>query len=372
MPDNCGEPGAVTVERIACRYGNTEVLSRLDLDVRRGEVLALLGPSGCGKTTLLRLIAGLVQPSAGRISIAGEVVADAAARRFVPPERRLLGMVFQDYALWPHLTVLENVLFPLEMRRVAKDERRRRAEAALARVGLAGFAGRRPGALSGGQQQRVSIARALVAEPRVVLFDEPLSNLDRELRDELAGEIAALVRGLGLTAVYVTHDQSEAFALADRVAVMRTGRIVQLSAPEELVESPAHPEVADFLQLGTLAEALRDGSHIRMIHADQPRLKLDGAGRDGERGRLLIPRRALALVAPDAAPLKGRITGTVFRGDHHVVSVCLGTGPAAPVVQVAAPHRAEVGALTGVALDAARLRFFPSNIPSNANEPTEH
>src|SRR5262249_14508816 len=158
-----------------------------------------------------------------------------------------LGMVFQDYALWPHLTVGGNVAFPLEMHGVPRQERQQKVAAALARVALAGFEQRSPASLSGGQQQRVAIARAIIAEPRIVLFDEPLSNLDRELRESLVGEIGALVRGLGLTAVYVTHDQAEAFALADQVAVMREGRIIQLASPEELVDRPAQPAVAELL-----------------------------------------------------------------------------------------------------------------------------
>ncbi|MFN3504556.1 MAG: ABC transporter ATP-binding protein, partial [Allorhizobium sp.] len=170
----------------------------MDISLTRGRTLALLGPSGCGKTTLLRLIAGLLAPTHGRVSIAGQLVADAATGTFSPPEKRNLGMVFQDYALWPHMTVAGNVSFPLEMRGIDRIERRKRTARALERVGLSAYADRRPSDLSGGQQQRVAIARAIVAEPQLILFDEPLSNLDRELRENMVGELSALIASLDL------------------------------------------------------------------------------------------------------------------------------------------------------------------------------
>jgi iron(III) transport system ATP-binding protein len=204
-------------------FGAQLVLEGIDLDVPGGTTLALLGPSGCGKSTLLKLLAGLLRPSAGSIALGGEVVADG--RICLPPERRGLGMVFQDYALWPHMTVAANISFALEMRRVARAERERRVAAALARVGLEGLGGRRPAALSGGQQQRVALARAIVAEPRILLFDEPLSNLDRALRATLCREIGALLAQLGTTAVYVTHDHEEAQALAHRIITLSHGRV---------------------------------------------------------------------------------------------------------------------------------------------------
>ncbi|WP_258128307.1 ABC transporter ATP-binding protein [Achromobacter anxifer] len=217
---------AIAVRGLRHAFNGHTVLDGVDLDVPAGTVLALLGPSGCGKSTLLKSLAGLLRPQAGSIAFGDAVVCDA--RRHEPPEQRSLGMVFQDYALWPHMSVAGNVAFPLEMRGVARRERPQRVQEALALVGLGEHAARRPSELSGGQQQRVALARAIVARPRVLLFDEPLSNLDRALRESLCVEIGALLRRLGTTAVYVTHDHEEAHALAHTIARMERGRIAGL------------------------------------------------------------------------------------------------------------------------------------------------
>ena len=224
---------AIAVRGLRHAFNGHIVLDGVDLDVPAGTVLALLGPSGCGKSTLLKSLAGLLRPQAGSIAFGDAVVCDA--RRHEPPERRSLGMVFQDYALWPHMSVAANVGFPLEMRGVARRERPARVQEALALVGLGEHAARRPSELSGGQQQRVALARAIVARPRVLLFDEPLSNLDRALRESLCVEIGALLRRLGTTAVYVTHDHEEAHALAHTIARMAHGRIADLvmSKPQD-------------------------------------------------------------------------------------------------------------------------------------------
>lgn len=215
----------LTLEGVRLMYGDRVILEGLDLQVPRGQVVALLGPSGCGKTSVLRLVAGLLRPSAGRILLDDGVV--ATPTQVVPPERRGLGMVFQDYALWPHLSVLGNVVFPLQMRGMRRRQAEPVAREALAQVGLAALARSRPAQLSGGQQQRVALARAVVAKPRLVLFDEPLSNLDRDLRESLCAEMARLLREIGATALYVTHDRDEAWALADRVITLRDGRVFQ-------------------------------------------------------------------------------------------------------------------------------------------------
>ena len=207
------------------RFGEQTVLDGIGLDVPAGTTLALLGPSGCGKSTLLKLLAGLLRPDEGCVMFGGETVADPS--HCVPPEARDLGMVFQDYALWPHMTVAGNVSFPLEMRGVPRAERIAAVAQALARVGLEQMAARRPSALSGGQQQRVALARAIVARPRVLLFDEPLSNLDAQLRATLCDDIRTVLAQLGTTAVYVTHDRSEADALAHTIVTLAQGRVAQ-------------------------------------------------------------------------------------------------------------------------------------------------
>jgi ABC-type Fe3+/spermidine/putrescine transport system ATPase subunit len=255
---------AVTLDSISFAYGRSPVLSGVDLTIASGDLFCLLGPSGCGKTTILRLVAGFLQPGAGRLTI------DGADQTGVASERRGLGMVFQHYALWPHLDVAGNVAFPLEVAGVPSDERRRRVDEALAAVALPGYGPRRVGELSGGQQQRVALARAIVARPRVLLLDEPLSNLDARLRGELRSEIRRVCKASGLTALYVTHDQGEALAVADRIAVMLDGRVAQVGAPRELYERPASIAVASFLGEANLLPGTWHGGRVRCALGELP------------------------------------------------------------------------------------------------------
>ncbi|RKH69212.1 ABC transporter ATP-binding protein [Corallococcus aberystwythensis] len=236
---------AIVLEGLVKAYGGTPVVRGLSLQVGQGELVSLLGPSGCGKTTTLRMLAGLEHPDAGIIRLGEEVVAGPGVR--VPPEKRGLGMVFQSYAIWPHRSVEANVAYPLVLRKVPRHEVASRVREALRWVRLDAFAARMPHELSGGQLQRVALARALVADPRVLLLDEPLSNLDAALREELRAEIAALRARLGTTLVFVTHDQGEALALSDRIAVMNRGVIEQVDTPERLYREPATPFVAGFV-----------------------------------------------------------------------------------------------------------------------------
>lgn len=217
---------AIAVHQVCHYFGTNRVLNNVNLQVPKGTIIALLGPSGCGKSTLLKLLAGLLHPSSGEIHFGETRV--AAGGFSLPPEKRSLGMAFQDYALWPHMNVFQNVAFPLQMRGVRGVEQRDRVMTTLERVGLADFATRRPAELSGGQQQRVALARAIVAEPQILLFDEPLSNLDRDLRESLCSEMATLLRQLGTTAVYVTHDPHEAQTLAHCIARMEHGSIARI------------------------------------------------------------------------------------------------------------------------------------------------
>ncbi len=222
-------------------YGPAVAVERVDLELARGKFLALLGPSGCGKTTTLRMIAGLIDPTGGEILVDGTDITHA------PPYRRDMGLVFQSYALFPHMDVARNVAFGLKMRGIDGAEAETRVAEALSLVRLTGFEGRRPKQLSGGQQQRVALARALVIRPRLLLLDEPLSNLDAKLREEMRGEIRDIQQGLGITTVFVTHDQTEALAMADLVAVMDSGRVAQLGQPADIFERPATPFVAGFV-----------------------------------------------------------------------------------------------------------------------------
>ncbi|MBM3530492.1 MAG: ABC transporter ATP-binding protein [Alphaproteobacteria bacterium] len=255
----------VAIEHVSFGYGGTAVLDDVSLDVEQGEFFAFLGPSGSGKTTLLRLIAGFGAPAQGRILIGGRDVTS------LPPWSRNVGMVFQSYALWPHMTVAKNVAFGLERRKLSRKEIARKVDAALELVELTAFANRRPAQLSGGQQQRVALARTIVIEPEVLLLDEPLSNLDAKLRVEMRTELKALQRKLGITAIYVTHDQEEANAVADRIAVLDGGRIQQIGTPGELYDRPANRFVATFLGTANLIEG----------HVQGGRFAADGFALDG-------------------------------------------------------------------------------------------
>jgi putative spermidine/putrescine transport system ATP-binding protein len=232
---------SLVLDEVGARYGATKVLDQLSLSVAAGELVSLLGASGCGKTTTLRLVAGFVEPSSGEIRLGERDLTK------LPPHRRDIGLVFQNYALFPHLSVADNVAFGLKQRGISRTERRRSALAMLGRVGLAHLSERLPGALSGGQKQRVALARALVIEPQLLMFDEPLSNLDFKLRLQMRDELKGLQRRLGKTAIYVTHDQTEALMLSDRIAVLSQGQIEQIGTPNEIYERPASSFVADFI-----------------------------------------------------------------------------------------------------------------------------
>jgi ABC-type Fe3+/spermidine/putrescine transport system ATPase subunit len=241
----------LSLNNLSKHFDKTAAVTDVSLDVERGEFFGLLGPSGCGKTTTLRMIAGLEQPDAGSIEFEGRDITN------LPAERRGFGMVFQNYALFPHLNVFENVAFGLRARHKPSDEISERVKSALELVRLSGYEKRRVDELSGGQQQRVAIARAIAIEPALLLFDEPLSNLDVALREETRGELRELVGRLGLTAVYVTHDQEEAFALCDRISVMVGGRILQTGRPRDLYEHPAQLLVGQFLGRNNLIRVMR-------------------------------------------------------------------------------------------------------------------
>ncbi|MGH2533551.1 MAG: ABC transporter ATP-binding protein [Thermomicrobiales bacterium] len=321
-------------EQVGFRYQDVQAVDSVSLGIERGTFLSILGPSGCGKTTLLRLIAGFLRPAAGRIQIAGRTVADAADGVYVPPERRRLGMVFQAYALWPHMRVWENVAYPLRFRRVGRTERKTRALRMLEMVDLAAQADRFPAQLSGGQQQRVSLARALVAEPDLLLLDEPLSNLDAKLRERMRAELRDLPKRLGSTVVYVTHDQEEALALSDSMAVMQAGRVEQFDRPEAVYRAPASEFVAGFVGR---ANFLHDVRHRGEGRLEIPtggdwRPETDDANWPTGSFTLVVRPEAVTIEQPDACSV-GCLIGTIERrtflgrfweydvraGEHHLL-----------------------------------------------------
>lgn len=237
----------VTFKNVSKAYGNTSVLKNISFAINDNEFVSFLGPSGCGKTTCLRLIAGLEKNTDGEIFIDQELVSSTKNNIFLPPEKRKLGMVFQSYAIWPHLNVFENVAFPLRMLKKDESEINKSVHEILALVELSPYAMRMPQTLSGGQQQRVALARGLVSKPRVLLLDEPLSNLDAKLREKMRKDIRQLQQHFKLTCVYVTHDQIEAFSMSDRIMVLNGGEILQFDKPDEIRKKPANEFVADFI-----------------------------------------------------------------------------------------------------------------------------
>jgi iron(III) transport system ATP-binding protein len=294
----------------------------IDLEIKAGDMATLLGPSGCGKTTTLRCLAGLERPEAGRIVIGEQTVVDVSANAFLPPQRRNLGMVFQSYAIWPHMTVLENVAYALEGRGIGKAERRKLAMAALELVQLAAFAERPAPRLSGGQQQRVAIARAMVGRPQALLFDEPLSNLDAKLRIDMRNELRRIQRQSGLTAIYVTHDQAEALAISDWIIVMKDGRIVERGRPVDIYRHPRHVFTAQFLGAtnliaGTVAEV--DGAgQLAVVTAVGRILGIDptGALSAGAKVKVSIRPEDLSTRAAAGAvnTIEGHMTFAAFAG----------------------------------------------------------
>lgn len=326
-------------------FGGGVGLSGFDLEAAPGELIALLGPSGCGKTTALRSLAGLERVDSGSILIDGRDVTDE------PTNRRDLGMVFQSYSLFPHLTSGQNVEFGLRMRRVAPAERRRRAAAALELVGLDHHAGRYAHQLSGGQQQRVALARALVTEPRVLLLDEPLSALDAKVRVQLRDEIRRIQTELGITTFFVTHDQEEALAVADRVAVMRAGRVEQIGSPEELYHRPATAFVAEFVGLTNRVDGTVAGGRLHVLGQEVP---LASEAADGPVTAYLRPEDVL--LAPDGLPAV--VLTTSFLGALRRTRVRLADGTEL-ALQHGARERPEPGDRVSVALTGSPVTVAP-------------
>ncbi len=298
---------SLTIENLSAHYGSTQVLKDLSISVAAGELVSLLGSSGCGKTTTLRIVAGFLQPTSGHVRLG-----DRDLTR-LPAHARDIGLVFQNYALFPHLTVAENVAFGLKQRGIAKPDRAKRATAMLERVGLANLADRLPAALSGGQKQRVALARALVIEPPLLMFDEPLSNLDAKLRIDMRVEIRQLQRANGTTSLYVTHDQEEAFSISDRVAIMNAGRIMQLGTPEMLYQKPANAFVARFVGFENLIP-------MKVVAREGAIVTAEAAGG----ARLHLSQETFGPIR-DTFVLATRPDGLVVRRDGEGIPAILGT-----------------------------------------------
>ncbi|MBB0243269.1 ATP-binding cassette domain-containing protein [Streptomyces alkaliphilus] len=348
-----GSSARVELRGLRRSFGSTVALDGLDLAIRPGELLALLGPSGCGKTTALRILAGFEHPDEG------EVTVDGADITGVPPNRRDTGMVFQSYSLFPHLTVTENVVFGLRVRRVPAARRRKRAAELLELVGLPEHGDRWPHQLSGGQQQRVALARALAPEPRVLLLDEPLSALDAKVRLSLREEIRGLQVRLGITTVFVTHDQEEALSLADRVAVLRAGRLEQCAEPAELYRRPATPFVAEFVgTMNRLPGTLIDGGRRVAVAALGAELPVDGApppgvGGTGAADVLLRPESLRVTPDPEG---RATVVSAAFLGPVSRLLLAL---PGGPTVKVDVPSRRAVELGPG-----SRVRVDPEGHPA--------
>ncbi len=354
----------VELRGVAKRYGAVSAVDALSLEIYEGEFLTVLGPSGSGKTTALMLIAGFEDVTAGEILVRGRSVAG------LPPEKRDIGMVFQNYALFPHLRVVDNVAFPLRMRRTARDEIARRVRDTLEAVHLAGLEDRLPRQLSGGQQQRVALARALVYRPSLLLMDEPLAALDKKLREQMQGELKALQRDLGVTTLYVTHDQQEALALSDRIAIMRGGRLVQVGAPIDLYDHPVDRFTAEFLGEANILEgdvtATRDGT-VRVRVGDGVDVLAE------VREPVAIAQRVGVMVRPESIQMRERADGgvnewtalvkdVVFLGD--VVRCTVELVPSLPL-RLVLPYRKDeasvkVGQTVTISAPPSRWTVFPS------------
>ncbi len=341
-------PAYLSIEAITVSYGGTRVLDRVSLDVERGEMIALLGSSGCGKTTLLRSIAGFVLPESGTISIDGKDITR------LPPEARETAMMFQSYALWPHMSVADNIAYGLRMRGWKKDAMAARVDDMLKLLQLEGFGPRPVTQLSGGQRQRVALGRALAVDPRLLLLDEPMSNLDYKVRLELRHELRALQKRIGITAVYVTHDREEALTLADRIAVIDAGRVVQVGAPEDIFHHPSSAFVAGFMGADNVIGLVRSASGTLTAPGK--------GGGDAQRVRAHFRSDAARLTGTDGATpddnvvLEGTVAQTVYVGVGYRYRVRTDDAD----IWVHSPDRVAEGTATRVLIPRDALLVFPA------------
>ena len=345
---------SVTIQNVTKCFGPAVVLEDFDATFADGEFVTLLGPSGCGKTTMLRIIAGFEKPTSGNVLFDERVV--SSDKVFIPPEKRDIGMVFQSYAVWPHMTVFDNVAYPLQIKKVGKATIRQKVERVLDVVHLAQYRDRIPSQLSGGQQQRVALARALVAEPALLLLDEPLSNLDAKLRESMRFEIKDIQKQFGITVVYVTHDQTEAMAMSDRIVVINKGVIQQIGSPKTIYNEPANPFIADFVgKIEFLEGEVKDGC-ILLDGCDQ-KLSYDG----DLTGRVIVGIRPehVKYAQPGQGTLRGVVKTHFYLGDVDDCRIDLGGGKELRII--ADPYES-MGVATGdeVALEVRRFLTYPA------------
>ncbi len=367
------DPALVRLTQVSRYFGKAAAVDRIDLEIQKGEVFALLGASGCGKSTTLRMIAGLEPLDEGSIVMGGRTLADSKTGKSLAPERRDIGIVFQSYAVWPHMTVAKNVEFPLKMRKVGRAERKTRVSEILEVTGMARWANQSATSLSGGQQQRVALARALVYKPELLLLDEPLSNLDARLRTQMRKEIRRLNRELGVTMLFVTHDQDEAFAVADRVGVMAGGRLEQVGTPAEMYDHPQTPYVRDFLGRTLSVEGVLDWSgSAGRIQLDRDSHTQGGditpitdeslQARDGERVRVYVRPEDVELTPVTDGELgpnqvRGQILSADYLGDRveYLVQVADSTA----VLNAPRGTHFTVGDAVTMQIDPARAAVWP-------------
>ena len=340
----------LATEGISKRYGVAEVLQPTHLTIAAGELMTVLGPSGSGKTTLLQIICGLVEPTSGRLFI------DGKDQTHTPAHRRDMGVVFQNYALFPHLTVLENVAFPLQMRRLPSATLKPKVATALEMVDLADFSSRFPRELSGGQQQRVALARCLVYQPALILMDEPLGALDRKLREAMQIEIKRLHRETGATIVFVTHDQEEALALSDRICLMNAGRVEQVGSPQDIYERPLNTFVADFIGISNVLRGRVSACGQRLITADGE-LPIEGTTPDQPTALIVRPEH-LTIVPNGHHGLPGTIIETVYAGAETRLLVALASGTVLTVRRSGGQPSPDVGEAVVISWQQDRARLL--------------
>lgn len=316
---------SVRFENITFRYGSNTILEDFSLEIEESQIMGIVGPSGCGKTTLMRCLCGFIKPEKGNIYVGDNCFFSADKRINIAPEKRNIGVVFQDYAVWPHLTVYENIIYPMKKRNVPKDEINKRAAYALSQVRMTGYEKHLPSQLSGGQQQRVAIARALVSSDKLIVLDEPITNLDLKLREEMLEEIRSIQRNIGTTIIYITHDQEAALKLCDRIAIMEQhGSICQVGTDEEIIYKPANKFVYAFMGVSNFIPVVKKPDCVYINAGEYMKVNLDAPAEIKEDIGYVMGVRPADILFSESSPVKGEITSVTFLGNLYNYFVRLG------------------------------------------------